>query len=232
MDRLPTEGKADGASTLLVDHSGSAQEGDAVPSFRIRQLRGRDVRAVVTLERNAFPLDPWTTSTARGWLARSRVGTHPRYAAFTARLIRLVRIGQIISAIRLLQLVAFSRPAAFSCVVAEEDSAIIGYAYLDTAPPGKGVIQMIAVEDGRQGRGVGSALLADLMKTASNCGCSGVTLHVRADNPRARRLYRNVGFTEIGALPSYYQPSRTDAIMMGVDFPSPRTTHSPAWSPE
>jgi len=222
LEALPTHGTDDGAEPLRLDRSGSAQEGEAAPSFVVRRLRGRDVRAVVTLERKAFPKDPWTTTTARGWLARSGVGRHPRYAVLVARLIRLVRINQIISMVRLIRLVIRGQPTTFSCVVAEDDSTIVGYAFLSAVPPGKGDIQMIAVEPGHQGQGIGSALLADLMNTAANCGCCGVCLYVRADNPRARRLYRYVGFTETGTLSSHYQPSGTDAIMMSVDFLSSR----------
>ncbi len=205
----------------VVGASSSAREGAPPQGVSIRPLRGHDVRAVVSLERSAFPTDPWTTNTARGWLARSRVGSRPRYAGWVARAIRFVRVSQIINMIRLFRLVASGMPATLSCLVAEEGSTIVGYACLDAVTGGQGDIQMIAVESTHRGRGIGSALLAELMDTAASRGCSGVLLYVRADNPGARRLYRHLGFTPTGALPGFYQPSGTDAITMGLQFQNP-----------
>ena len=187
--------------------------------------------AVVSLERKPFPTDPWTTNTARGLLARSRVASHPRYAGWVARVIRLTRVSQIISMIRLVRSVVVGKPATFGCLVAEEGATIVGYAFLDAVAPGQGDIQMIAVESEHQCQGIGSALLAELMNTAETRGCSGVFLYVRADNPGARRLYRRLGFTETGILPGFYQPSGTDAIMMGLDFQSRVDSSELRWDP-
>ena len=213
-----------GRGTDGHDGSRSTRGGHTTGGVVVRQLRGPDVRAVVGLERRAFPRDPWTTTTAGGWLVRSRVGSHPQGAHLAEQLIRLFRITQVISLIRLARLVSFGLPAGSSCVVAEADGTIVGYAFLEAVPPGKGEIQMIAVEPGHQGRGIGQALLATVMETAASRGCTGASLFVRVDNLRARQLYRYIGFTELGNLAGYYQPSGTDAIMMGLDFTGPATT--------
>lgn len=52
----------------------------------------------------------------------------------------------------------------------------------------------LAVLPAWQGRGVGSAALRAVQAT---CGPGGARLHVRADSP-ARRLYRRLGFHEVG----------------------------------
>ncbi len=199
-------------------------------SFKIRRLRASDLWAVAKIEWNAFPDDPWTTTTARGWLARSPVGNRPPIAVRFARLMRLLRINQSVSMIRLFGLVALKRPVTGSCVVAvaEAGAVVAGYATLRSVPGDLGDVQMIAVEPGYQGQGIGGALLLDLMATAAARGCPGTSLYVRADNPRACRLYRRMGLAEVGTLPGYYQPSGTDALMMQVRFegqvggPAPR----------
>ena len=45
-----------------------------------------------------------------------------------------------------------------------------------------------------RGRGVGRTLLRAVEEEAVRRGCCKLTLEVRADNPRARRLYRAMGF--------------------------------------
>jgi ribosomal-protein-alanine N-acetyltransferase len=134
---------------------------------------------------------------------------------------RVTRVSQVISTIRLFRLVALKRPAGCSCVVAETGTAIVGYACLSAVPGGVGDIEMIAVATDHQGQGIGSALLVDLMTTAADRECTGASLYVRADNPRACRLYRRTGFVEVGTLSGYYQPSGTDALMMRIDFTVP-----------
>lgn len=57
------------------------------------------------------------------------------------------------------------------------------------------VVVDIAVLPAWQGRGVASAALRTVQAT---CGAGGVRLHVRADSP-ARRLYRRLGFRELGS---------------------------------
>ncbi len=51
-----------------------------------------------------------------------------------------------------------------------------------------------AVRPGSRGRGVGSALLAELERRARSLGCSKITLEVHASNEGARRLYARHGF--------------------------------------
>jgi len=230
--RLSTDRSHEGSGELILARYSSARRGDDPPSFMIRRLRARDLREVVGIERRVFREDPWTTTTARGVLARSSVGSHPRSAIWIARFMRLIRVSQIISVIRLVRLVALKRPLGYSAVVAVSDAAIVGYAYFNSIPGDMGDVRMIAARPDHQGQGIGGALLLELMTTAANCGCTGVSLYVRADNPRARQLYRRMGFTEAGTLPGYYQPSGTDALMMRIDFKDPHTTQSPSCSPE
>jgi [ribosomal protein S18]-alanine N-acetyltransferase len=104
-------------------------------------------------------------------------------------------------------------------VVAEADDVVVGYAGLSTAGGDQGDVQTIAVRTDRQGEGIGTALLADLIAAAESRGCRELFLDVRSDNARAQRLYRLTGFTDIGIRRGYYQPSGTDAIVMCLQLP-------------
>ena len=214
----PWTNRSDNSGELTPARSDPARRGDASPNFRIRRLRLRDLLAVVRIERRAFPKDPWTTSTARGWLARSPIGSHRRPANWLARFMRLIRLNQAISLIRLLRVIALKRPVGSSAVVVETDATIVGYAHLHAVPGGLADVHIIAVEPDHQGQGIGGDLLLDLMTAAADCGCGGASLYVRADNPRARQFYRRIGFTDVGSVPGYYQPSGTDALVMQIDF--------------
>jgi ribosomal protein S18 acetylase RimI-like enzyme len=55
-------------------------------------------------------------------------------------------------------------------------------------------IHDLAVLPESRGLGVGRALLAAVEQEARRCGCCRLTLEVRLDNHRARRLYQRFGF--------------------------------------
>ncbi|HEU5158893.1 MAG TPA: ribosomal protein S18-alanine N-acetyltransferase [Streptosporangiaceae bacterium] len=108
------------------------------------------------------------------------------------------------------------RPQTRYYVLAEEGEGrgeLIGYAGL-AAAGGAGDVQTIAVRRGHWGRGVGATLLNTLLAEAAIRGCTEVFLEVRADNERAKKLYRRFGFEEVGLRERYYQPSGVDAIVM------------------
>ncbi len=109
----------------------------------------------------------------------------------------------------------FAQPASRRLyLVAEEGTALIGYAgMMFTGGPQADVVTL-AVAPARWGRGTGTALLLALVDQARRRGCTEVLLEVREDNPRARRLYQRHGFTEVGIRRGYYQPSGVDAVVM------------------
>jgi len=107
----------------------------------------------------------------------------------------------------------------------ESPDRIAGYAGL-LAPRGgsEGDIQTIAVAPHARRRGLGRQLMLALIAEARKRGAREVFLEVRADNPGAQTLYRDLGFEEIGVRPKYYQPDGVDAIVMRLAVPSPETT--------
>ncbi|MEE1828858.1 ribosomal protein S18-alanine N-acetyltransferase [Streptomyces sp. BE20] len=102
-------------------------------------------------------------------------------------------------------------------VAAAPDGAVVGYAGL-MAVAGEGDVQTIAVDGRRQGTGLGTALLTDLVREAVRRGCVELLLEVRVDNPRAQRLYERFGFEPVGIRRGYYQPANVDALVMRLDL--------------
>jgi ribosomal-protein-alanine N-acetyltransferase len=95
-------------------------------------------------------------------------------------------------------------------VVALQDERLVGYAGLAVFGDEAHVLT-IGVTGSAQGRGLGTALLLDLLAAA---GDRRVLLDVRADNEVAQRLYRRHGFVPVGRRRRYYRPSGVDAVVM------------------
>lgn len=98
-------------------------------------------------------------------------------------------------------------------VVAEEAGRVIAYAGAWLVFD-EGHITNIAVEQSARGRGVGTAVTRALMQYASNMGVSYMTLEVRRSNLAAQRMYRALGFIELGVRKRYYEDNGEDAYLM------------------
>jgi ribosomal protein S18 acetylase RimI-like enzyme len=87
-------------------------------------------------------------------------------------------------------------------LVAEHADAIVGHAFLEPlslAATAHVVRLTIAVHEGHQRRGVGKALMNELLVWArSNPRVEKVELQVRSSNEGALALYRSLGFIEEG----------------------------------
>ncbi|NYD76889.1 ribosomal-protein-alanine N-acetyltransferase [Arthrobacter cupressi] len=118
-----------------------------------------------------------------------------------------------------------SQPETRRYVVAEADGGIVAYAGLMCVQP-IADIQTIAVVPEFEGRGIGSAVLAELIAEARRRGADDVLLEVRADNPRAQQLYLRFGFTQIHTRPRYYRDG-TDALIMRLPLTEGPTTEGP-----
>ncbi|MFI2562956.1 ribosomal protein S18-alanine N-acetyltransferase [Paenarthrobacter sp. NPDC018779] len=105
-----------------------------------------------------------------------------------------------------------SQPETRRYVVAEAAGEIIAYAGLMCIEPIADV-QTIAVVPEFEGKGIGSAILTELIEEARRRRAADVLLEVRADNPRAQQLYLRFGFEQIHVRPRYYRDG-TDALIM------------------
>ncbi|WP_437050363.1 ribosomal protein S18-alanine N-acetyltransferase [Streptomyces sp. enrichment culture] len=104
-------------------------------------------------------------------------------------------------------------------LVAERDDRIVGYAGL-AASGDVGDVQTIAVARDQWGTGLGSRLLAGLLRAATAFECAEVLLECRVDNVRAQKLYERFGFEPIGLRRGYYQPGNVDALVMRLTDPA------------
>jgi ribosomal protein S18 acetylase RimI-like enzyme len=78
-------------------------------------------------------------------------------------------------------------------------------------------LNLLAVEIGRQRRGLGRALLTWLEESAVVAGTFVIQLELRATNTGARAFYETLGYRETGRIPGYYQRME-DAIQMARDL--------------
>lgn len=91
----------------------------------------------------------------------------------------------------------------------DEGGRILGYS-LSTSSALGGHIARLAVHPSHQNRGIGRALMADTLRQLSERGISTVSVNTQSDNPRARVLYRGLGFRETGQVyPVYERPGES-----------------------
>ncbi|WP_235779307.1 ribosomal protein S18-alanine N-acetyltransferase [Sinomonas notoginsengisoli] len=115
-----------------------------------------------------------------------------------------------------------------------EGRRIVAYAGLMCVEPIADV-QTIAVVPEYEGRGIGSALLTELIGEARRRGAEDVLLEVRADNPRAQALYRRFGFSHIHTRRHYYRDGADALIMqlpLGEAEPAPGVAPAPGAASE
>ncbi|MGV7211356.1 ribosomal protein S18-alanine N-acetyltransferase [Oxalobacteraceae bacterium A2-2] len=101
-------------------------------------------------------------------------------------------------------------------VLRDTDAQLMGYFLLMTAVDEAHLLN-VAVAAGRQGQGLGRALLNQAVACARGLGMASVLLEVRPSNTRALNIYQRYGFQTIGRRKAYYPAAnglREDAIVM------------------
>lgn len=98
-------------------------------------------------------------------------------------------------------------------IVAVAGSEVIGYGgmwfILDEAH-----ITNVAVKPDCRMKGIGRALMMEIIQRAILMGINSMTLEVRPSNSAARNLYTSLGFKEKGRRKRYYADTNEDAIIM------------------
>ncbi len=97
--------------------------------------------------------------------------------------------------------------------VGDELVGYAGLAFTAGPPQAEAEVHTIGVDPAHQGRGIGRALLRELLAGA-DAHRATVFLEVRTDNAPARALYESEGFTVVGLRRRYYRPSGADAHTM------------------
>jgi len=102
-------------------------------------------------------------------------------------------------------------------VVAVADDAVVGVAVvrsrkeLLSSDPSLH-LEVLAINESKEGLGIGSALLREIDGIAQAKGASGISLHVFSDNTRAFALYKRHGYLD--EIVRCYKPCRVDAPSM------------------
>jgi GNAT superfamily N-acetyltransferase len=91
-----------------------------------------------------------------------------------------------------------------SMLMAEEEGELLGFSACgesrdDDAHPSVGEVRSFFVAAGHWGRGVGRALMAAVLDSLRERGCTEATVWSFAANERANRFYETHGFTRDGA---------------------------------
>ena len=102
------------------------------------------------------------------------------------------------------------------------DVSLLGYAGLKVSGPSySSDVQTIGVEPASQGKGIGRALMNELLAVTKRRGSEEVFLEVKAGDESAIALYVSLGFEQIDVRKRYYQPSGEDAIVMRMPISQP-----------
>jgi ribosomal protein S18 acetylase RimI-like enzyme len=95
-------------------------------------------------------------------------------------------------------------PQAVLATVAEADGQVLGY-QLSTRNPLGAHLARLAVRPELQGRGMGRALVVDLIQQAERHGMFHLTVNTQNDNAASLALYKKTGFRETGERYPVYQ---------------------------
>lgn len=98
----------------------------------------------------------------------------------------------------------------------DDGERLVGYAGLAMLGPRDDPefeVHTIGVDPAYQGRGLGRALMDQLVHTADLMD-GPMFLEVRTDNERAIAMYESFGFFTLAVRKNYYQPSGADAYSM------------------
>ncbi len=100
---------------------------------------------------------------------------------------------------------------------AKDNGKCVGYAGFWNVS-GEGDVTNVAVLPEYRRRGVGSSLVAEMIKTAEKLKLEMLTLEVRKSNTAAQRLYEKFGFEILGERKRYYSDNGEDAYIMTRTF--------------
>ncbi len=107
----------------------------------------------------------------------------------------------------------------YHCYVIAGEAGIAGYGILSIGA-GESHVLNLCIHPRHRRQGLGSALLRFLMAKARAARVDCILLEVRPSNAAAIRLYRRLGFNEVGLRKDYYPAAcgREDALLFACEF--------------
>ncbi len=111
-----------------------------------------------------------------------------------------------------------------------EGGRVVGYTMVRRFRPGSTgwLIANVAVAPEFRGRGIGRALVSACLEYARAHGARWAALQVRADNIPALRLYRSLGFVEIGRIQIWHREAWRAPLPLSFSPPVPGYRVRPA----
>lgn len=103
-------------------------------------------------------------------------------------------------------------PARHYRVAEESGGQIVGYAGVALGHTSQ--VMTIGVDSAWRRRGIGSALMKDLIEAACDWGGKEMILEVRIDAHPPQAMYEAFGFKPMGVRKNYYQAEGVDALVM------------------
>ncbi len=104
-------------------------------------------------------------------------------------------------------------------LVALDHDRLAGYVVAHYASD-EGEILNLGVAPGERRRGIGRALVEEMIGALRSRGVRVVYLDVRESNAVARRLYDRLGFAEVGRRARYYRRPVEDAVILRAAIPA------------
>ncbi len=114
-------------------------------------------------------------------------------------------------------LTSFHNDPLFRVRVVKADNAVAGHTVFSIIGDTAELISVAVKEDFRR-KGLGEALINDLLTIAKGENCTSVLLEVRESNSKAIALYTKLGFIKIAHRKDFYQKPREDGITMQVTW--------------
>lgn len=101
--------------------------------------------------------------------------------------------------------------------VATENNDVIGYIGMSVVID-EGYIFNVAVDKAYRKKGVGTALINELVTYGKKNNLCFITLEVRESNTNAQSLYSKFGFIKVGERKNYYSEPKENAILLTKYF--------------
>ncbi len=102
-------------------------------------------------------------------------------------------------------------------LTAVENNRVVGYIGMNVVID-EGYIFNVAVDEKFRKKGIGSALIGELVTFAKKNNLCFMTLEVRKSNESARSLYSKFGFVKVGERKNYYKDPIENAVLMTKYF--------------